>query len=336
MTQKQIDNLLSHGDFPEPTGQRRLITTHISWVIVCDHFVYKIKKAIRYSFLDFSTLKLRKFFCEREIELNRRLTKGIYLEVLPVYIKNGRIQIGGKGGSIMEYALKMRKMDPEKQMDLLILHNKVQFMDIENLAECIADFHKKTTVIHKKDVLEIKEKFNDLSSEKKFLLKELGYERCVIIDKAIAFSDTFLGKNEALLKDRLKLGYYRDGHGDLHTRNIFLLPAPQPFDCIEFNDDYRQIDVLNEVAFLCMDLDALDKKEFSERFIDQYNKLFPTIRTPEERRLFVYYKCYRANVRAKVNSLRAKSTSNASDKKNALIEVQKYLAMIEHYLKALE
>jgi aminoglycoside phosphotransferase family enzyme len=336
MTQKQIDNLVAHGDFPEPTGQRRLITTHISWVIVCDHYVYKIKKAIRYSFLDFSTLKLRKFFCEREIELNNRLARGIYIEVLPICRINGQMQIGGKEGSILEYAVKMRKMDPEKQMDLLISQNKVQFKDIEKLAECIADFHKKTSIIHKKEVLEIKEKFNDLAAEKKFLLKELGHEGGVIIDKAIAFSDAFLTHNKTLLTDRLKLGYYRDGHGDLHTRNIFLLPAPQPFDCIEFNDDYRQIDVLNEIAFLCMDLDALDKKEFSERFIDQYNKLFPAMRTPEERRLFVYYKMYRANVRAKVNSLRAKSAPNATDKQNALDEVLKYLAMLEHYRNALE
>ncbi len=336
MTREQIDTLLSDGDFPEVTGQRRLITTHISWVIVCDHFVYKIKKAIKYSFLDFSTLKLRKFFCEREFELNKRLTQGIYLEVLPIFTLRGHLQIGGKEGTILDYALKMHKMDPEKRMDLLIMQHKVQLIDIDTLVECLADFHKRTSIIHTKDVLEIKDKFSDLASEKEYLLKELGHRSCSIIDKAIAVSDIFLHKNETLLNDRLKRGYYRDGHGDLHTRNIFLLPDPQLFDCIEFNDEYRQIDVLNEVAFLCMDLEALDSNEFSERIIRKYNKLFPTMQTPEEHKLFVYYKSYRANIRAKVNSLRAKSALNIAEKKNALVEVQKYLNMIDTYRIALE
>jgi len=336
MTQEEIDSLLAHGDFPEPTSQRQLVTTHISWVIVCDRFVYKIKKPITYSFLDFSTLERRKFYCEQEIVLNKRLTQGIYLEVVPIHMTKGGLQIGGQEGTIVEYALKMHKMDPDKQMDLLITKDKVQFADIENLAVCIANFHKAATIIRKKDVLEIKDKFNDLVSVRNFLAMEIGSEMRTIIDKAITVSDLFLQKNEVLLKDRLKLGYYRDGHGDLHTRNIFLLPTPQPFDCIEFNDEYRQIDVLDEVAFLCMDLESLDKKQFSERFIEHYNALFPVMRTAEERNLFVYYKCYRANVRAKVNGLRAKSASNTSDRKNALAEVRKYLAMIEQYLKVLE
>ena len=118
----------------------------------------------------------------------------------------------------------------------------------------------------------------------------------------------------------------------MHTRNIFLLPEPQLFDCIEFNDEYRQIDVLNEVAFLCMDLDALGRKDLSELCIEHYNLQFATMRTPEERKLFTYYKSYRANVRAKVNGLRAKSASNKPDRKKALDEAKKYLLLMEGYL----
>ncbi len=84
MTKNQIDKLISEGVFPEPPGQRELVETHISWVILCDAYVYKIKKQIEYSFLDFSSLELRKHFCERELELNQRFSKDIYLEVWPV------------------------------------------------------------------------------------------------------------------------------------------------------------------------------------------------------------------------------------------------------------
>ena len=96
MTKEQINKLVSEGVFPGDNGKRTLIETHISWVIVCDHFVYKIKKPVHYSFLDFSTLELRKHFCEREIELNKRLTEGIYLDVQPIYENEGNFVVGGK------------------------------------------------------------------------------------------------------------------------------------------------------------------------------------------------------------------------------------------------
>ena len=82
-----------------------------------------------------------------------------------------------------------------------------------------------------------------------------------------------------MISTRLKEGFYRDGHGDLHSRNIFLLAEPVPFDCIEFNDDFRQIDVLNEVAFLCMDLEAFGRQDLSDCFLESYNALFPAIKT---------------------------------------------------------
>ena len=336
MTQEEIDKLISHGTFPENTNHRKLVETHISWVILCDEFVYKIKKPIKYSFLDFSTLENRKYFCVRELQLNKRFAENIYLEVLPIYKSEGCYQIAGNKGTAIDYAVKMRKLDPKKQMDLLISQNKVKETDIKNLAECIADFHKNTEIIYKKCVLEVKEKFNDLGLEKEFLSKHLDTTFGNLINSAIKTSDEFLSKNGKLLRNRLNSGFYRDCHGDLHTRNIFLLPDPQLFDCIEFNDDYRKIDVLNDVAFLCMDLDALGRKDLSSEFIEQYNRIFHAMRTQEERNLFNYYKCYRANVRAKVNSLRAKSANSVTDRKKVLSEAKKYLVLMEGYIRLLD
>ena len=336
MTRNQIDKLISEGVFPEPTEQRELVETHISWVILCDAYVYKIKKPIKYSFLDFSTLERRKHFCKRELELNQRFSKGIYLEVLPVYEHEGGFYIGGKKGVLIDFALKMRKLDSEKQMDILLRNNNVSAKDIKNLATCIVNFHNNTTIIYKKNVLDIKEKFNDLGADKEFLSKKLGEGYGKTIEEALVVSNTFLNENKELLENRLHSGFFRDCHGDLHARNIFLLPEPQPFDCIEFNESYRQIDLLNEVAFLCMDLDALGRKDLSDMFIAQYNLLFPAIRNKAEKQLFSYYKSYRANVRAKVNSLRAKSASNNADKTIALAEVKRYIALMDSYLKSLD
>jgi aminoglycoside phosphotransferase family enzyme len=332
MTKEQINSLLSKGIFPETTGKRELIETHISWVIVCDQFVYKIKRPVHYSFLDFSTLEMRKHFCEREIELNKRLTDNIYLDVQPVSEWQGSLFIGATDGAIIDYAVRMLKLDREKQMNILLSQNKVTAMDMKNLAEKIAFFHKKTNIIYKKDFLDVQEKFNDLEAEREFLAVQLSKDCSNIIDRAIKTSDTFIEKNKKLLAARLSAGFFRDCHGDLHSRNIFLLPAPEPFDCIEFNDDFRQIDVLNEVAFLCMDLDAFDREDLSAVFVDYYNHLFPAMTTSQDRGLFIYYKSYRANIRAKVNSLRAKG--NNVDKTQALSAVDKYLRLMDSYLKS--
>ena len=336
MTKEQINKLISEGEFPETGGHRELIETHISWVIVCDQFVYKIKKPIRYSFLDFSTLILRKHFCEREIELNRRLTDHIYLDVQAICEWQDRLIIGSKEGIIIDYAVRMYKLDKEKQMDILLLKNKVTEADIRRLAEKIAFFHKNTDIIYKKNFLDIQEKFNDLGLEKEFLTEQLDMNCNNIISHAIKTSDKFMENNKGLLATRLTAGFFRDCHGDLHSRNIFLLPSPQPFDCIEFNDDFRQIDVLNEVAFLCMDLDVFGRQDLADLFVNYYNYFFPAMITKEDKRLFIYYKSYRANVRAKVNSLRARSTMDNGGKINALSAADKYLHLMDSYITSLD
>jgi uncharacterized protein len=335
MTNEHIAKLLSDGGFPEQSGRPDLVETHISWVFLCDRFVYKIKKPIHYSFLDFSTLEKRRFFCEREIELNRRLTDDMYLDVQPISKISGRFYIGNKSGEIIDYAVRMRRLDRNKQMDVLLQNNKVTHSDMRNLAEKIAGFHKKTVIIYKKDVLQIRDEFDDLKNERTYLRKYLGADSVAVIDQAIASSYAFVERHNGLFVDRLNEGFYRDCHGDLHSRNIFLLPDPQPYDCIEFNDEFRQIDVLNEVAFLCMDLDAMDKRELGDQFLNGYNFLFPAIRHKGDQRLFLYYKSYRANVRAKVNSLRARSADNATARKIALAETDKYLRLMSTYMNVL-
>ena len=335
MTKEQINSLLANGEFPEPAGQRELIETHISWVIICNQFAYKIKKPIQYSFLDFSTLVLRKHFCEREIELNRRLTDNIYLDVQPIYEWQGGFIMNGKEGTIVDYAVRMNRLDKEKQMDILLVKNKVTETDIENLAEKIALFHKNTEIIYTKKFFDVQEKFNDLGAEKEFLGEHLSRDASDIINRALDTSDTFIAKNKELLATRLSAGFFRDCHGDLHSRNIFLLPSPQPFDCIEFNDDLRQIDVLNEVAFLCMDLDSFDRQDLSALFVDHYNHFFPAMLTDKDRMLFIYFKSYRANVRAKVNSLRARSAAGNAEKTQALSAAGKYLYLMNSYLRSL-
>lgn len=337
MTREEINKLIGEEKFPDHSGRPDLIETHISWVLLCERHVYKIKKPVHYSFLDFSTLEKREYYCGREIELNKRLTENIYLDVQPVWKISGLLSNDNESDEIADYAVRMLKVDRSRQMDLLLLKNEVTNANIQDLANKIAAFHKNAVIIYQKGNSDIQKKFNDLEQQRDFLRSSLNSSSSQIIDHAIKASDAFLQKNQTLIATRQKEGYFRDGHGDLHSRNIFLLPSgPQPFDCIEFNDDYRQIDVLDEVAFLCMDLDAFDRPDLSDLFLNYYNTSFPAMNSEDDRKLFVYYKSYRANIRAKVYSLRARSATVDSARSMYLNEAVKYLNLMERYILFLQ
>lgn len=141
MTKEQVDKLISERQFSQNTTPD-LVETHISWVLIGEEFVYKIKKPICYSFLDFSTLEKRKYYCEREIELNRRLTSDLYLDVAAIREESGHLFVNGQKGEIIDYAVRMKKMDRSRQMDILLSDKKITQADISNLARVIADFHK--------------------------------------------------------------------------------------------------------------------------------------------------------------------------------------------------
>jgi aminoglycoside phosphotransferase family enzyme/predicted kinase len=334
MDRENIIQLITQKNFPVETNTADLIETHISWVIVCDYFVYKIKKNVKYSFLDYSTLEKRRFFCEKEIELNNRLTTGIYLCVTSVRKALFKYYIDGSAGEVIDYAVTMRKLPEERRMDKLLAQNNVSDSDIKNLAVKISAFHKTANVIHWKNNSSLKKLFDDLLTQKNYLQK---YDDCaVLIDDAFKKSDKFFELNVRLLENRVSGNFIRDCHGDLHSRNIFLLPEPVPFDCVEFSDELRQIDVLDEIAFFCMDLDAFERFDLSALFFDEYNRLFPVSNTDEDHELFIFYKAYRANIRAKVNSLRAQNASNESERRQALENVHKYLLLMNNYLKSID
>jgi len=336
MIREQVDKLLSAFGSSGDGGDTELLETHISWVILSGEDVYKIKKPISLHFLDFSTVEKRKFYCEREVLLNRRLTAGIYLDVVPVSGKSGSFFIGHQAGDVIDHAVHMRRMDEGRRMDTLLRMGEVTFSEIDKLAAKIAVFHERTDVIREKDVRDIPDKFADLGTEEEFLRTSLLMDDRSSISRAISISDKFSKRHYSRVKERIAGGFTRDCHGDLHTGNIFLLDTPQPFDCIEFSDDLRQTDVLNEVAFLCMDLDSFGREDLSQRFLRTYLDIFPALETPEDEQLFIYYKCYRANIRAKINSLRARCALTEVGKMVALTEASKYLTVMNDCIQQLQ
>lgn len=332
MTKQEINQLFSSPAITQTTQGRELIETHISWVILTDTFAYKIKKPLNLHFLDFSTLEARKRSCEVEYQLNKRLAKEMYLGVLPVKKDKRGWKMGEGEGETVDYAVWMKRIDREKEMNLMLQKGLVTDDHIRQLAGQLAGFHLSAEIIQPDWNLEkLKSEFNDLHSVCDFVSRHISEKYGDLINEAISISDAFLDRHWPEIQLRMERGYIRDVHGDLHTGNIFLAEKPIIFDCIEFNEEFRQIDLLNEIAFFCMDMEAHQREDLSRLFLEEYIARIHSLAQCFHPGLFEYYKSYRANVRAKVKALAVMQATDSQAEK-LLEEVKRYLLLMRAYL----
>jgi aminoglycoside phosphotransferase family enzyme len=226
----------------------------------------------------------------------------------------------------------MKRMRGDKRMDVLLTQNKVDPARISLLAKQVANFHQSAEII-KNDFNQeqAKELFNDLNSVHEVVLQEFEPDFSAAIPQLISFSDDFLKRHAGRFGERNKQGFKRDVHGDLHSGNIFLYKDPIIFDCIEFQDAFRQIDILYEIAFLCMDLEFFGRKDLSDLFLEEYDAILTCFPKEEDKEIFLYFKCLRANIRAKVFLLNSKSEPDPRKKSQELAKGKKYLELALSY-----
>lgn len=332
MKEDEVISLARTGTFHGKVLNGEIEETHISWVVLCRTVVFKIKKPIKLSFLDFSTLSKRRKYCEQEVRLNRRFTD-IYQDVVPIRLYNSELVVGENNGKLIEYAVQMRRLATHRRMDDLLKRNQVRDNHIIGLAKTISEAHSRCPIIRKKFVLaEAKRLFSDLRKEVKIIGQHCGKRYADGITECIRASDYFLRSHAARFEERIQAGFKRDVHGDLHSGNIFIYKTPVIFDCIEFNDSFRQIDVLYEVAFLCMDLEKFGKKQLAEIFFREYVRRTRCIQVSEDVAIFNYYKGLRANIRAKVHALGVSQAQNEKERALHLKELKSYLILMHRYL----
>lgn len=331
----EVHDMALNGLFENNTLHGKVEETHISWVILTREYAFKIKKPIKLTFLDFSTLDLRKALCEKEVLLNRRFSD-IYLSVQPIQFVNNQWIIGGNEQNVVDYCVVMKRMALNKRMDNQLRRGKVTEEKIRRLAMEIAFFHSDAKKVFTSfDLEKAYDTFNDIETIKDFVMKKARVQFGTIIERSIEWSGKFLEKYEGRMDQRAHHGLKRDVHGDLHSGNIFLYKHPVLFDCIEFNDQYRQIDVLYEVAFLCMDLEAFHQRHLAQIFLAAYEKHFPAFQQPADRDLFVYFKCLRANIRAKVHAMAAYQGEATDEISHHVDETAKYLELMNAYMASL-
>jgi aminoglycoside phosphotransferase family enzyme len=336
MTDSEFENLLQNLHIGNQKIDRQdieIIETHISYLILLEQDVYKLKKTVSLAFVDFSSLSARQAACRQELQLNRRLAPDVYRDVLEVKEEGGRVGIGLEKGATIDYTVWMRRVDNTLEMDRLLEQGQVSESQVDTLALLIADFHQGAKTVHKTwRAANLMDTYNQLSSFYKYAQSTLGQSYADIIEQSCRLSDTFISKHIDELNQRSKAGYVRDLHGDLHSHNIFLTDPPVVFDCIEFDDDLRQIDVLNEIAFFLMDLEYYKADKLADFFLKCYTTHIQDsdLRYCMDDQLLLYYKMYRASVRAKVLMINAQNTPR--DKEAHLEEVRRYLELVANYM----
>jgi aminoglycoside phosphotransferase family enzyme/predicted kinase len=298
-----IQALTEGAVYAHPTTEITVLQTHISWVVLTGPYAYKIKKPVNLGFVDFSTLAKRHFFCQEELRLNRRLAPQLYLEVVPISGTPERPRFGGTGGPI-EYAVKMRQFSQDQLLSHLISEGKLQGAHIDRLAQEVSAFHARLEAAEPDSRLgtpeviyqPVQENFQHLFETIDDLVRQAH-----VRELADWCQRTFAALRADIVA-RKRDGFVRECHGDMHLGNMILLDGDVViFDCLEFNDTLRWIDVASEVAFLVMDLTDRGRPDQAFRFLNGY------LEATGDYGLLVllpFYCTYRAMVRAKVAAIR--------------------------------
>lgn len=328
----QIESLLDSAAFPHAVDQIQLLQTHISWIILTGEFAYKLKKPVDLGFLDFSTFERRKHFCNEELRLNSRLAPELYLNVVPITGSFERPRLGG-AGEAFEYAVKMRQFPQHALLAEAITRDEISARHIDRLAEQVARFHDNIeTALPCSAFGNIDSVWQPIDENLQRLSTAPDNEWTSRIDRLKQWSAAELERLRSTLAQRKAEGFVRECHGDMHLGNMILDGQDVViFDGIEFNDNFRWIDVISEVAFVVMDLKDRGRPDFARRFLNTYLE-----HTGDYAALAVlpFYETYRALVRAKVDQIRSEQNDlSANDREAVINECHHYISLAEQTTK---
>lgn len=299
-----VRDLADPAAYPGRVERVETRATHVSWLFFAGDRVYKVKKPVRFPFVDFSTPELRKHFCEEEVRLNRRLVQGVHLGVVPIVRgADGRHRIGGAGTTV-EHAVLMRRLPAERMLDGLLEHGVLDNALLERLAGVLLAFHRAAdagpeVARHGSPEAVRRNVLGNLEELAAFAGAGAAALSPALHAFLLARARTFLDEHATLLARRVAEGRVRDGHGDLHAENVCALEDGTfaIYDCIEFNPALRAGDVACDLAFLLMDLEQRGYPGFAGYLAHRYAEGAADL---EFHTLLPFYKGYRACVRAKV------------------------------------
>jgi len=273
--------------------------THMSWVFLAGDRVYKLKKPVRFPYLDFSTLSRREAACRAELALNRRLAPDVYIDVVPLMWAGSHLAIG-KAGQIeraVDWLIVMRRLDERQTLQHALLTRTLAVWQLDRLVERLVGFYR-----HADPVLASSE--THLSS----LSRSLAYNRRILLEPRFGLPAGLVRRIEQvqlrfflrrahLIAQRVRDRRVVDGHGDLRPEHIWLGEAVRIIDCLEFNARLRAVDPLDEIAFLCIECERMGVA-WASAYVKRRALL--GLRDGFSDQLFTFYRCYRATLRARL------------------------------------
>ena len=309
-----------------------LIETHISWVFLGEAEVFKVKRPVDVGFLDFTTLEKRREACDAEVRLNRRLTRDVYIDVVPITVDAAGVhEIAGRG-TVVDWAVHMRRLAMESRADELLRAGLLEPGHIDELAVHIARFHEglrcDAETSRHGDVTTIRRNVKENFAQTRGSIGDyLSAEQASEIER---WQLDVLGDEERFTA-RVDTGRVRDGHGDLRLEHVYFGSdrSITIIDCIEFNERFRYGDICADIAFLSMDLAWHGRVDLAERFLARYAResndydLYSVVN---------FYESYRAFVRGKVAALLADDTEASTDaRERARREARRYFLLALAY-----
>jgi aminoglycoside phosphotransferase family enzyme len=326
------DELCKTSAYPESPQHVEMLQTHISFIFITDDLVYKVKKPVDFGFLDFTSLEKRQKYCQKEVELNARLSPEVYLGVVDITDEGDALVIDGEG-DVVEYAVKMRRIPMDRLMETLLEKGELTAGMVADVAKKIADFHSMAATSKVIDnfgsqmVIKTNTDENFQQTEN-YIGKSITRRQFEAIKK---YTNDFFKNRKGLITKRITENKIRDCHGDLHMQHICMTDPIIIFDCIEFNDRFRYSDTAADIAFLAMDLDFHGERDFSQVLMEAYVKHSGDEDVYD---MLNFYKIYRAYVRGKVISFQLDDVHiSEQGKKTALDTAQRYFELAHGYVK---
>lgn len=329
-----IEAMRDPGFYPSRPAAVELVQTHISYVFLLGSRVYKVKKPVRFAFLDFSTLERRRHFCHEEVRLNRRLARGVYLGVRAIVARDGGFALAVEDApDAVEYAVEMRRLPADRVLVQLLERGAATPELIERIAEHLVAFHAAAdagpAIAAAGDPGAVARLMDDDFAEVAALH---GDTISAADDRAIQdWCHAQLRRHDPLLRRRQSEGRVRDGHGDLHAEHIYCLDEGvlQIVDCIEFNPAFRHRDVAADLAFLAMDLEYRGHPALAARLVATYAARSGDAELPA---LVPLFACHRAYIRGKVDSLKSREAEvDAADRAAARDSAIRHFALARRY-----
>ena len=283
--------------YPEKPARVEAVETHMSWVFLTPQHAFKLKKPVRYDYLDFSTLAARKKSCEEEMRLNQRLAPDVYRGVVALTVNaRGEMQIEGQG-EVVDWLVKMRRLPAERMLDYLIRHRALEPVEVHATTEMLARFYRESAAIKISGDEYYKQYASNVHANYDALADPLYELPAALVESVHEAQKGFLQRAPELFGLRASEGRIIEGHGDLRPEHVCLVSPPVIFDRLEFNRSFRIIDPADELAFLAMECERLGAPQVEQELFGVYRRITGDYPPPP---LVHFYKTYRACVRARL------------------------------------